>query len=292
MGERNVVVWNTVKLSSTLLESTSGKDKVLKLIQYSSKTLVESIKLLNQISSIKELISRIPPAFSSNLDTISRQFDISRKLYRFGRTLDAFAKMRGLLNEKNQIVQFMGMMSLFFNATWFMCDHVQYLHQIKVLESDPLLRLNKVAVVVMQAFHLMANIQKMIICIHTEQTLRTNIANFDGRPRSRSGEVGDLHPSTSGVFSASAFVVESLNPEERRDTLEKLQTQLRNRLKARIFIWLDLIKNIGDLVLCFDFGFDLKLPPFIPNASGVISSIAGLYLEYLNAVKKAAKAKA
>jgi hypothetical protein len=97
--------WQHVHVQSMLLESTGGKDKILKLIQYGCKIFLNTVALFKQRKWLLNWIAALPQELLKKTEILAKQFSISRKLFRFGRTLLSVYQLRQLLKDKNEFLQ-------------------------------------------------------------------------------------------------------------------------------------------------------------------------------------------
>jgi hypothetical protein len=163
----------------------------------------------------------------------------------------------------------MGSTGLFWNAIWFICDHAAYLQQIGIIKRDPFVFLNRVCVVAMQTCLNSAAIYRLVLSYREETELGLRLVSVAAKP------VESKQDSQLSPLAADPSVEKA-----------KLASKLADVKKQRPVLWIDWAKCFGDLVTCYDFGFNLQLNPLIPNAGGVLAASTGLYLEYIKATKR------
>ena len=107
------------------LELTTGRDKLLRLVQYSSKFIVQTLRDLHYSNDI---IDRLTKGASSVGQT--------RKLIRFFRSLEFlndFLKATAVTDEFERIA---AMIRAFSFCMWMLMDHVQWLHKAGYIKLD------------------------------------------------------------------------------------------------------------------------------------------------------------
>ncbi|BES91457.1 Peroxisomal biogenesis factor 11 (PEX11) [Nesidiocoris tenuis] len=103
---------------------TSGRDKIARLIQYSSKALWYFIQQ-NRLSDTKniEKIKRLEHVFST-----------FRKLLRFGRFIESFYGASKTLKTSDQLLKFTCTLSKLAFGMYLFCDHVICLEKTGLME--------------------------------------------------------------------------------------------------------------------------------------------------------------
>lgn len=296
--ESNKRFWSRVELVAALLESTAGKDKVLKLSQYGLRVFLDFFEQIKNTWGEKaEVFGRVldlmPTKFLGHARILSKQISTSRKLFRLGRTIHAWYMVRQLLDEPNVFLQIVGLCSWFWNGVYFLCDHSAYLKGIGILKTDPLLRLNKISVVAMQTFLFLFNCRKLALSLAQERHIlaelehlrlsrlnREAYAEYESRQHKLPDLSAEIKAAIVGTCTMTPEILEN-QPEEL--LLEALSATRNGRLHA---IYPEFIKNIGDGLVCYDFGFDLGLPSLMVNSLGLVASLAGIHLEVFKARKR------
>jgi len=94
--------WFTIETTASLLESTNGKDKFLKFVQYAIKLTIEVMKRLNE----QRVFGHLSPQIMAKVALariVAKQISTGRKLFRFGRSIYCLLMIRTLLEEKKHI---------------------------------------------------------------------------------------------------------------------------------------------------------------------------------------------
>eukprot|EP01130_Rhizamoeba_saxonica_P009188 TRINITY_DN373_c0_g2_i1.p1 TRINITY_DN373_c0_g2~~TRINITY_DN373_c0_g2_i1.p1 ORF type:complete len:216 (+),score=25.00 TRINITY_DN373_c0_g2_i1:100-747(+) len=108
-----------------LLSSSTGRDKVSKLIQYGSRGLGWSFTSVGQ----KEIGNKMMKLYKGTSS--------SRKLFRLFKSLDFILKFRKFREtDRTSIPDLLALVSSFFYGFYFLNDHVVWLTSIGVLDRD------------------------------------------------------------------------------------------------------------------------------------------------------------
>jgi len=290
--------WFAIQVTQSILESTNGKDKVLKLMQYSLRFFVELYQIglrrevIPSTSTSKPTIPLSAQSAASLADgmvfigTVARQISVGRKLFRFGRSIHCILQIRQLFEERNSFIQVIGIHSWFWNALWFICDHTQWLSDIGAIKSDPTVGLNKLSSVLMQVFQFLYLSRLFAQLYWEEQALEQELlkAKSESKQIGRRKSAEDLRAlqdsKIATVDDLRKMLAEPIDPVERIN--KKLLT-----IRAKKYQMIPLfIKNLGDAIICWDFGFSWGLPPVWTSLSGVAAGVAGFYQEVQAANEK------
>jgi len=276
--------WFAIETTASLLESTNGKDKLLKLAQYAIKLCVEVIKKLNEHKMLGSAASQIL-AKAAIARIIAKQMSTGRKLFRFGRSVYCILMIRTLLEEKNTFLQVVGLNSWFWNSLWFICDHSQWLLEIGVIKKDPFLSLNKLAAVLMQVFQFLFNTRTLSLYIEEENKLLEELEQIKTKRRSgnRSKSLDEANGST-GSLKETPILGGTVDQKALMDPVARIEGELKLIQKKKFNLIPTFLKTLGDTVICFDFGFGWGMPELWVNLAGVIGGIAGCYIEVETAI--------
>jgi hypothetical protein len=223
-------------------------------------------------------------AAAGTMKLLAKQMSIGRKLFRFGRSVHCLYMMRSLLEEKNTFLQVIGLNSWFWNAMWFLCDHVAWLKEINAIQRDPIVPLNRLSGVLMQVFQFLFNARQLALYYEEEARLleELHLAKTKTTSKGRSKSAEDVGYST--VYFDPKLLHDPLNPVDRIEkALDRVRLQRRQLIPA-------FIKVLSDVVICFDFGFQWNLPDLFLNLCGVIGGLAGCYSE-IETATRATKSK-
>jgi len=171
-----------------------------------------------------------------------------------------------------------GLNSWFWNAVWFICDHVAWLKDINAISRDPLVPLNRLAAVLMQVFQFLFNTRQLAIYYEEESRLLEELDAVRTGAIKNSARTRSLEERTTKLPTAP------IDPKCLLDPLQRIQKDLSRVRLARRQLIPAFIKTLGDIVICFDFGFQWNLPELFLNSAGVIGGIAGIYTEILTAL--------
>ncbi|XP_076322836.1 peroxisomal membrane protein 11B-like isoform X1 [Tachypleus tridentatus] len=108
------ILGNLVKFNS----QTAGREKLLRLVQYGTRMLWA---LMEKYSHDKEVVFR--------LKNLEHTFSAARKLFRFGRSLDAFYSALSTINIPDQMLRITITFSRINLALYLLADHVLWLGQ-------------------------------------------------------------------------------------------------------------------------------------------------------------------
>jgi len=232
--------WFAIQVTQSILESTNGKDKVLKLMQYSLRFFVELYQIglrrevIPSTSTSKPTIPLSAQSAASLADgmvfigTVARQISVGRKLFRFGRSIHCILQIRQLFEERNSFIQVIGIHSWFWNALWFICDHTQWLSDIGAIKSDPTVGLNKLSSVLMQVFQFLYLSRLFAQLYWEEQALEQELlkAKSESKQIGRRKSAEDLRAlqdsKIATVDDLRKMLAEPIDPVERIN--KKLRT--------------------------------------------------------------------
>jgi len=217
---------------------------------------------------------------------IAKQMSTGRKLFRFGRSLYCILMIRTLLEEKNQFLQIVGLNSWFWNALWFICDHSLWLTEIGVLKYDPLVSLNRLAAVLMQVFQFLFNTRTLSLYYEEERKLLDELDEVRNRTKTqeRSKSLEPYPTKKVGGAGVNVSSVDSKALLESIDPVIRIENALKRVRKAQLNLIPTFLKTLGDIVICFDFGFQWGMPEIYTNFAGVVGGIAGCYIEISAAI--------
>ncbi|XP_035210555.1 peroxisomal membrane protein 11A-like [Stegodyphus dumicola] len=108
-----------------LNNQSSGRDKIFRLVQYSSRLIWASLENKN---SDKELINQ--------LKNLEYSLSTGRKLYRFGRSLDTFYAALNTLHLDDPVLRFSITLSKINMAMYLFTDHIIWLGRVGLLSID------------------------------------------------------------------------------------------------------------------------------------------------------------
>jgi len=104
-------------------ESTAGRDKLLRLVAYFSKVIVD---ILNRANADKDTIQRIQKGASA--------VGVSRKLIRFFRSVEYVHEFVTSLSMKDETEKYLTLGKNASLAIWMLCDHIQWLNKAGYLK--------------------------------------------------------------------------------------------------------------------------------------------------------------
>jgi len=273
-------VWFTVAVTASLLESTGGKDKILKLMQYGLKVMIDlrdvAAKSVYESPGLSRLVESFKLYQLTPVRILASRISEARKLFRLGRSVNAAYMMRVLLEEQDMFSQVIGINSWFWNGVWFICDHFTWLWQIGVLKHDPLMTLNRIASVFMQVFQILFHCHKLALLYSQQTRIEKQIDLIDAT--SGGGDAEGSGVKTVSNVNPSAKEQVPMRREELISSLQAVRKQQWSQVPA-------FVKNLGDSMVCFDWGFQLNLRPLIVNSCGLAAAVAGMYIE-INKAKK------
>ena len=274
---------------SQVIESTNGKDKLLKLIQCICK--------LTMWKHHRNLI--LPKLLQAAASEISS----ARKLFRLGRTIRNLHWIRLILNggdggEPDLLVRILRLTAFVSNGCWFLCDHSVWLTALRrVVESrgdeivDPLLPLNRVCAVVMQGALGALNIRKTLFVLSEIGRTHKAIMSFPLNITILLPHSNQLVLMSDSKRNTLLAEFETSDNEDVRAAAGLVREQTR-QLSMLIALVPHLVKNFGDIVSCWDFGLKLQLPKAFINWCGIFASLSGLYIESSRAARRERDEKA
>ena len=262
-----VLAWS-IERFAFICESTNGKDKLLKLIQCVCKLSLGGVG--------RALRQRAAAEISS-----------ARKLFRLGRTVHNLHWIRLILlgddgGERKLTVRALRLTAFLANGLWFLCDHSVWLTALRRATQnkpnlvDPLLSVNRICAVVMQGALMLLNLRKVFAVVR--EIARTHYSATQLPPSELT-----VTPRPRQLMSEAeredhdAQRERELHENGRERTAAILVREQVRNLKVGAALLPHMIKNTGDLISCWDFGFQLGLPKPFVNAWGIAASVCGTY---------------
>lgn len=268
-------IWKVMAVIAEIFENTSGRDKVLKTIQYVFKLCVQS-----QMASVLTI------ALNKMADNIA----LARSVFRFGRSVHCIVNLRNLLNTPvtDKIDRFLQLSMWLFNGLWFICDHALWMWQIGVFDKHPLDSLHRVCTVSMQIALFAGNFRKLYRTFTDQHKIEMDMRAARDVAEADNIDDGEHMPPVDEVTEPSSSE-EDADPVPTR-TIRRLSegnpktedlTWALEELRARRWDMLpDFIKNFGDAVVGFDVSLNLKLPKRFVSGTAVASGLAGMSMEW------------
>eukprot|EP00808_Paulinella_micropora_P018815 g31866.t1 len=292
--------WFQLASATEMVGHTNGQDKIFKMTQYALK-LVQSVLEHKALAGIPAVLVLANLYQRSKLKLVAKQISLGRKLFRFARSLHCILQIRQAMDQPHTFSRIIGLQSWFWNALWFVCDHCLWAKEIGMLEETPLLGLNKVCSVLMQVMQLCFNLDKLGILNDELQETRakhqaelrasleasrsystvtnSTVSKAEGAGGASKSVQGSMPQLTQALKAVSAPLhMPKLTRQRLGEMTETEKELLRVQTKLRGMFPV-FVKNLGDAVVCFDFGFGWDMNPVWVNLAGFLAGIAGVYIE-------------
>lgn len=271
-SNRRQWLWNVINCLAATLETNSGKDKMVKTLQYAFKFAAQMLDLK---------YGPIWAALTTKVLLMATHINTGRMLFRFGRSFHCMVNLRQVLKAAPGFDKVLNVNMWFWNMLWFLCDHCLWLFSIGVLKTHPLEKLHKVCGVVMQLALFTTNTRKLVRSLRDERELQKQllalkeqeteeVSSSSPDSETRSHPVRAEQRRLDGVAQRLSLGVGS--SADVRWCIEEIR-------QSRLGLIPAFIKNFGDAVTVFDIAFSLKIfKPFV-SGTGLCSGLAGTYME-------------
>ncbi|KAL5005352.1 hypothetical protein ScPMuIL_018808 [Solemya velum] len=240
MGSQSNIVGDIVKFGS----QTNGRDKLCRLVQYSSKLCSWSLEKYVKKDDIVEKLKKLEAALS-----------MTRKVLRLGKSVDFMHSALKSIHLSDVILRLTITLSKVNQALFLLFDHIIWAHSIGLIKADK----KKWSVLAARFWlvSLILNIARdcyemsLVMnreCRETSQSSKSSYRNGDANYR---GKSKSLHVVTNMTF-------------------------LKKYLEENKPVVMDLVKNVSDLILPMTTLGYTNASPGLQGFLGTVSSLVGV----------------
>jgi len=113
-------------------EATTGRDKVLRLVAYFSKYVIQVMKQQN-----------LSPDWQKRLASGASSIGVTRKAIRFFRAVEYLQELLKALSVKDDVERYLSLWKSFWLTVWMVCDHIQWLQKVGYLKLVDLKKIDE-----------------------------------------------------------------------------------------------------------------------------------------------------
>lgn len=113
-------------------EATTGRDKVLRLVAYFSKYVIQVMKQHN-----------LSPDWQKRLASGASSLGVTRKAIRFFRAVEYLQELLKALSVKDDVERYLSLWKSFWLTVWMVCDHIQWLQKVGYLKLVDLKKIDE-----------------------------------------------------------------------------------------------------------------------------------------------------